>query len=157
MEIGEEGFDDTELIRRVNENIGCAFLPLGCARRTPILGPRSSRWPRSARRRRFGVRGGGEREKRSACMRWLVTFSRTGREVPAPTCNVRKACGIHAKSRGKCSPAMGAATAPGVRAKPFDSARSRCCHRVRCREGRHRTAGIEIDIFAQHPMRSPSG
>ena len=67
---------------------------------------------------------GSEIRPRSACSRTSSSVSwRSGRNVPAPTCNVilamrtPRAASAASSSAVKCSPAVGAATAPGRVAK----------------------------------------
>lgn len=103
-----------------------ASVPSGCAAdssaRIDVV-PTATMRPPAARVARMASASSGEMAYHSLCMRCSAMFStRTGENVPAPTCSVRKprrtpiASSLANSASSKCRPAVGAATAPGVRA-----------------------------------------
>ena len=131
MEIGQQRVDGAEAIAGRDEDRRLAFegAKLAVLAGGAFEQPRRSRADgddaAAARPRRVERLGGRRVEPapfRSAWRGRSVSSAFTGRKVPAPTCSVRRksrapAASTRAISSGvKCSPAVGAATAPSSRA-----------------------------------------
>ena len=130
VEVGQQPVDDAEPVARRDEQGGLA----GAGARAPparappparaaIVVPTATTRPPRARAARSRRPSPAESNSARACIRCSAMSSTlTGWNVPAPTCSVTnaratpRASSASSIASSKCSPAVGAATAPGSRA-----------------------------------------
>ena len=131
MEVGQQQIDRAEPVARHDEQRGVAGkrADASVVRRRGLQQAEAGgahRHHAPARRARGIDRGGGVRGDLAAfaCMRCCaISSERTGRKVPAPTCSVMvtrctpRRSSASSSAGVKCSPAVGAATAPSWAAK----------------------------------------